>query len=137
MFRVIVAMLCLLPAAVVAEQQLKVGNGWARASIPGTENGAAYATLENLHEKTLKITEVSSDVSRAAEIHRHIMSGEVMKMEAVKPLSIAPGEVIEFQPGGYHFMLFGLTSPLKTKDKFSLTLHFDSGVEQKIQFLVK
>jgi len=136
MFKIIVAALLFWPAIVAAES-LKVTGGWARASIPGTENGAAYATLENPHENTLNITHISSDISRVAEVHRHIMANDVMKMEAVKPLSIAPGEVIKFQPGGYHFMLFGLTSPLKEEDTFSLVLHFDSGAEQEIQFLVK
>lgn len=136
MLKVIVAALCFLPVLVVAES-LKATEGWARASIPGTENGAAYATLENPHDKTVHVTHISSDVSKVVEVHRHVMSGDVMKMEAVKPLSIGPGEAIKFQPGGYHFMLFGLTSPLKAKDTFSLILHFDSGSKQEIQFLVK
>ncbi|MCA1767952.1 MAG: copper chaperone PCu(A)C [Idiomarina sp.] len=136
MFKIIVAALLFWPAIVAAES-LKVTDGWARASIPGTENGAAYATLENPHDKTLNVTHISSDISQVAEVHRHVMSNDVMKMEAVKPLSIAPGEVIKFQPGGYHFMLFELTSPLKEEDTFSLILHFDSGAEQEIQFLVK
>ena len=136
MFKIIVAVMFFLPAIVAAEP-LKVTDGWARASIPGTENGAAYATLENPHNKTLNVTHISSQISQVAEVHRHVMSGEVMKMEAVKPLSIAPGEIIKFQPGGYHFMLFGLVSPLQEKDTFSLVLHFDSGAEQEVQFLVK
>lgn len=136
MRNIMVLLLCLVPAIAMAET-LKVSDGWARASIPGTENGAAYATLENLNEEIVKITDISSDVSDVAEVHRHIMSGDVMKMEKVNPLSIAPGETIKFQPGGYHFMLFGLTSPLKPEESFSLILHFDSGSQQKIEFIVK
>lgn len=136
MRNIAVVLLYLVPAIAMAET-LKISDGWARASIPGTENGAAYATLENLNEETVKITDISSEVSDVAEIHRHIMSGNVMKMKEVNPLSIAPGETIKFQPGGYHFMLFGLTSPLKAEESFSLILHFDSGSQQKITFIVK
>ncbi|RUO68272.1 copper chaperone PCu(A)C [Idiomarina ramblicola] len=136
MFKVILAALCFFPVVATADS-LNATEGWARASIPGTENGAAYATLENPHDKTIHVTHISSDVSKTAEVHRHVMSGDVMKMEAVEPLSIEPGEVIKFQPGGYHFMLFGLTSRLKTNDTFSLILHFDSGSKQEIQILVK
>ena len=136
MFKTIVAVLSLLPVLVAAET-LNVDDAWARATIPGTENGAAYATIENPGDAPVEITRVSSDVSKVAEVHRHTMSGDVMKMEAVKSLSIAPGETIKFQPGGYHFMLFGLKSPLKTEESFFITLHFESGSEQTVQFLVK
>ncbi|MCP1339455.1 copper chaperone PCu(A)C [Idiomarina sp. M1R2S28] len=136
MFKTIIAVLSLLPVIVAAET-LKIDDAWARATIPGTENGAAYATLENLNDAPVEITRISSDVTKVAEIHRHTMSGDVMKMEEVKSLSIAPGETIKFQPGGYHFMLFGLKSPLEAKESFSLTLHFESGSKQTIQFLVK
>lgn len=34
-------------------------------------------------------------------------------------------------------MLFGLKSPLEAKESFSLTLHFQSGSKQTVQFLVK
>jgi copper(I)-binding protein len=136
MFKTIVAVLGLLPAIVAAES-LTVDDAWARATIPGTENGAAYATFENPYDAPVEITHISSDVSKVAEVHRHIMSGDVMKMEAIKSLSIAPGETLKFQPGGYHFMLFGLESPLKAEETFSLTLYFESGSKQTIQFLVK
>ena len=136
MFKTLVAVLSLLPLIVSAET-LKVDDAWARATIPGTENGAAYATLENLKDAPVEITRISSDVSKVAEVHRHTMSGDVMKMEKVKALSIAPGETIKFQPGGYHFMLFGLKSPLEAEENFSLTLHFESGAKQTIQVLVK
>ncbi len=136
MFKTLIAVLSLLPVIVAAET-LKVDDAWARATIPGTENGAAYATLENLKDTSVEITHISSDVSKVAEVHRHTMSGGVMKMEEVKSLSIAPGETIKFQPGGYHFMLFGLKSPLEPEKSFSLTLHFESGSKQTIQFLVK
>lgn len=136
MFKTLVAVLSLLPVIVAAET-LKVDDAWARATIPGTENGAAYATLENKSDTLAKITGISSAVSKTAEVHRHTMSGDVMKMEEVKSLPIAPGETIKFQPGGYHFMLFGLKSPLEAEETFSLTLHFESGSKQTVQFLVK
>ncbi|MDV6315543.1 copper chaperone PCu(A)C [Idiomarina sp. HP20-50] len=136
MRKMMLVLLCLLPATAMAES-LNVSDGWARASIPGTENGAAYATLENPNSDAVKITSISSDISDVAEVHRHVVSGDVMKMEAVSPLVIAPGEIIKFQPGGHHFMLFDLNSPLKADESFSLILHFDSGKQQKIQFTVQ
>ncbi|MGM0906819.1 MAG: copper chaperone PCu(A)C [Pseudomonadota bacterium] len=136
MLKIIVAVMCCLPAFVFADS-LTVTGGWARASIPGTENGAAYATFKNAGNEAINITHVSSDVSRVAEVHRHVMSGDVMKMEAVESLSLDPNEIIKFQPGGYHFMLFGLNAPLKAEERFSLTLHFESGSSQEIEILVK
>ncbi|MGM0630050.1 MAG: copper chaperone PCu(A)C [Pseudomonadota bacterium] len=136
MLKIIVAVVCCLPVLAFANS-LTVTDAWARASIPGTENGAAYATFENAGNEAVTITHVSSDVSRVAEVHRHVMSGDVMKMEAVESLSLDPNEVIKFQPGGYHFMLFGLNAPLKTEERFSLTLHFESGSSQEIEILVK
>ncbi|MAO68202.1 MULTISPECIES: copper chaperone PCu(A)C [Idiomarina] len=136
MLKIIAAVACCLPVLAFADS-LTVTDAWARASIPGTENGAAYATFKNSGNETVKITHISSDVSRVAEIHRHVMSGDVMKMEAVESLSLDPNEVIKFQPGGYHFMLFGLNAPLKAEERFSLTLNFESGSSQEIEILVK
>lgn len=136
MLKKLMASLCLLPAFVFAGQ-LEVSDGWAKASVPGSENGAAYATIKNTSQQSVTINKITSSVSDKAEVHRHVMSGEVMKMEHVNPLVMSPGEELTFQPGGYHFMLFGLDAPLTSNQTFSLTLHFDSNAKQKVEFTVQ
>lgn len=136
MLKKLIASLALLPALVFADS-VDVSSGWARASVPGSENGAAYATIKNTSQQSVTINKVTSSVSDKAEVHRHVMSGEMMKMEHVKPLVMSPGEELTFQPGGYHFMLFGLDAPLTSNQTFSLTLHFDSNAQQKIEITVQ
>lgn len=136
MLKTLIALLYVIPALALAGQ-LDVSDGWARASVPGSENGAAYAIIKNTSQQSVTINKVTSSVSDKAEVHRHVMSGDVMKMEHINPLVMSPGEEITFQPGGYHFMLFGLDAPLTSNQTFSLTLHFESNAKQKIEFTVQ
>jgi hypothetical protein len=46
-------------------------------------------------------------------------------MREVSVLHVAPGEKVEFAPGGLHVMLMGLKRPLKEGQVFELELLFE------------
>jgi hypothetical protein len=47
-------------------------------------------------------------------------------MAPVERIDIANDQDVEFAPGGYHVMLIGLTSELKSGDHLTLVLHFEN-----------
>ena len=63
------------------------------------------------------------------------MEGDVMKMNAVASLPVAPGKPLELKPGSYHLMLQQLKAPLQPQTSVPLTLQFRTaaGVASEVQ----
>jgi len=123
---VICAAAALTAAGAAHGAELAVESAWARASAGPVANGAAYVTLVNRGPATALIA-VESDVSRRAELHTHIVDGDMMKMRPVATVDLPAGERVAFKPGGLHVMLMGLVEPLREGEKFSLVLRFADG----------
>jgi hypothetical protein len=60
-----------------------------------------------------------------ADAHETKAEGGVMKMRPLDKPEIAPGQALEFKPGGAHVMLMGLKHPLKEGESFPLVLTFE------------
>jgi periplasmic copper chaperone A len=110
-----------------AENTVTVENAWARATAPGQPNGAAYISLMNHSDKTVRLMSISSDttISHQIEIHTHLQEDGMMKMRRLNNLSLPPHSQMTMQPGGHHLMLMKLQQPLKTGGTLPLTLRFD------------
>ena len=52
-----------------------------------------------------------------------------MKMRRVGAIEIPPGESVRLEPGGLHMMLMGVSSPLETGERISVTLVFERAGE--------
>lgn len=116
---------------------IEFSDGWARESIPGSENGAAYGTFINTSDQAVVIKNVNSKVAQLVEVHTHVMDEGVMSMQQVEALKIPANDQLSFKPGSYHFMLFGLTSALKSGQSFELQLHLTNGETQDITIRIK
>lgn len=122
-FKVLMIACCLAPLGALAH--IVVSEAWVKPTIPGTENGAAYFTLLNHNDHPVTLLGVSTEVARASEVHQHVMSEEgIMRMRRVPELTLAAGEQVVFQPGGYHVMLFGVKNPFKVGDNVAFQLQF-------------
>lgn len=109
-------------AAETQRAGLEIADGYVREMPPGHPVSGAFFTLRNHGEAPLHIVGGHCDCADGVELHRHQQSGGMMRMEAVPEVVIAPGQTFEFQPGGYHVMLIGLTRPLQAGDQVTLTL---------------
>lgn len=108
-----------------------------RATIPGLEITAAYMKLENTTNMDKVLLGVSSDIAQKIEIHEHSMSDGMMKMRQVHQLKIPGNGRIEFQPGGYHLMFLGLKQRLNPGDKALVTLSYQDGSFQEVEFIAQ
>lgn len=118
-----------LAPPVMAEEadhkKLHVAHGWARASLGQNPNSAAYVTIHNPTEEGDVLLGISCVDAEQCGLHNHVTEGDVTKMVAVERLEAAPGAHIEFKPGGYHIMMFGLKAPLKAGGETRITFSFE------------
>ena len=116
---------------------LVIDHPYARATMGSQPNGAAYMQIENKGKADDALLSVSSPVAASVEVHSMKMEGDVMKMSAVDKLELKAGSKVEMKPGdGYHVMLLGLKKPLKTGDKFPLTLSFRKAGKVNVSVIV-
>lgn len=132
-----ITVFAVLFSATVVAGDLQVTSSWARASIPGATNGAAYVSLSNEQSEAKTIVEVASNVSKKTELHKHVHEQGMMKMVHVPELEIASGESLEMKPGGYHIMLFNLQQPLESGNQITLTFKFSDDESQDVSIDVR
>ena len=105
---------------------------WARASATSqAKTGAVYLKLENHGNSDVTLTGVSTDASKRAELHTHIMTDDgVMQMREVEGgINVPAHGAADLKPGGLHIMLMGLIAPLGEGEVFDITLTFSDGSE--------
>lgn len=100
----------------------RVENGRFKEPLPGKTVVAGYFELSNPTTEPWLLQSVSADVGTSVEIHRTVRSGDQVRMERIKEISLAPGARVSFAPGGYHLMLFGIDA---ASPQTQVTLHFD------------
>ena len=122
---VLIALACaVLPSAARAEPRIEISNAWARAT-PGTSSiGAAYLQLANTGDAPDRLVSATSFMARAVELHATVQDGNVMRMQRVEAVELAPGAKVDLSPGGMHLMLIDLKGPLRQGNSFALTLTF-------------
>lgn len=114
---------------------IEASNAWSRPAAAGM-TGVAYFTLRNTGAKPVSLTAVESPLAAAASLHQTTLAGGVSRMEPSGPVSISPGQTVEFKPAGRHVMLEKLKSPLKAGDRVPTVLVFSNGARIKIELTV-
>jgi copper(I)-binding protein len=112
---------------------MSVRGAWARESIPGTSETAAYMTITNGTGSDDALVGASSPAGMAG-VHEVVPVGSVdpmssdqpmMGMQPVAKVAIPAGGTLELKPGSYHIMITGLTQPLKAGTSVEVTLTFE------------
>jgi copper(I)-binding protein len=129
--------LLLLAAGGALAGELTVKSAWARATPPGVTMGVVYFRLENGGSKSDRLLKLKTSVAASASVHRTEIIDDVARMREVAALHIAPGEEIEFAPGGYHVMLMGLKKPLVPARTFVLELVFEVAGPRRVVVTVR
>ncbi len=123
-------------ATVVAQEVLQVAN---QALVVTDKNAAGYLTLTNADAKDVVVLGVTAgDVANKAEFHKTVTDEKgVSTMQPVDKIVVPAGGSFEFKQGADHIMLTGLKGALKAGDKVKVTLHFEGGKTQDVEFVVK
>jgi hypothetical protein len=127
-----VAGLFVIAPARAEEPVLTVEGAYTLATTSVQKNGAVFATftnpgIEHLSGRDLAITSAVTPVAEKAELHDHIMDGDVMMMREVGTYYVPAEESLKLEPTGKHIMLMGLKNPLKPGDTFPVTVGIGDG----------
>ncbi len=112
--------------ATASKGPITISGAWARPTIAKMKITAAYFSAAIADGATDKLIAAKTPVAEKAELHQHIMQGDVAKMRPVDAVPLSADHPVVFQPGGYHIMIMGVKNPpLKEGTTFPLTLTFE------------
>ena len=106
-----------------AKPGISGSNGRVVLSVVAGRPAAVYFTVRN--DGSSAVTLAGVHVAAIGEAQMHKTRGG--SMSAIDKLDIAPGESIDFAPGGFHVMGFDPDKTLKAGDSTELTLTFADG----------
>ena len=122
------ALLASLIAVMPAQAaDLSVTRAWIEEGPPGLTVLAGYLDLENRGDHELTIAEISSTIAERIEIHRTEIDDNTVTMRRIPTLVLAPHSHLDFKPGGYHLMIFGVTQPPHAGQKVRLDVTTGAG----------
>ena len=128
--KIISAALIFISNATFAE--LQITNATVRLLPPSVPNTSAYFTVRNTGDQDITLIGGQTKIASKAELHNHIMHGDVMRMEKQNAVVVPAGKTLIFAPGGLHMMIFGLTESLNKSQTVTLNLLTQDG--QQIRF---
>ncbi|XOB63074.1 copper chaperone PCu(A)C [Campylobacterota bacterium DY0563] len=123
--------------SILLASDLKIEDGYIRATPPNLPNSAAFMKVKNSSNETVSLVKASSSASKVVELHTHLMKDSVMKMVQVPSIDIPANTEVSLQPGGFHIMLIGLNQALKEGENITLTLEFSNGESKTLTLPVK
>ncbi len=117
---------------------LRIGHPWAKPSLKGVANGAAYMTITNTGAADDKLLAAQSDAADAVELHSMTMTDGVMRMRKIEGgIALPSGGTVALEPGGLHVMLIGLKHPLEIGDRVDLALSFAEAGETTVELVIE
>ncbi len=100
---------------------------WIREAPPGARMHAAYGTLTNPSDQTVRIDGFSSEQYQDVSLHETILQHGKSRMRPIPILVLQPRQDTILQPGGLHLMLSGPRSEIKVGAVINLSAHSTDG----------
>lgn len=112
-------------ASSAAETDVTFEDAVVRAMEKDSDMTAIFGTLHNHSDKDINVVGFSSSVkAKHYEIHE-VVDGVMQEKE--DGFDIPSGGSLELEPGGFHFMLMGVTEPVMAGETATLTLELADG----------
>ena len=116
---------------------LEIMGPWSRSTPKGATTAIGYMTIKNNGTTPDRLIGGSVDFASAFQLHSMTMEDGVSKMRDLKFVEIAPGQTIEFKPGGSHVMFVGVKRPLSKGEHVKGTLVFEHAGTVQIEYDVQ
>ena len=78
--------------------ELEIAHPWSQELPPNAPTVAAYFMIHNNGKTADRLLSVDSPISAAAELHEHVMQGDLMKMQQVPSVDVPAGGNVTFAP---------------------------------------
>lgn len=136
--------------ATAVATDLQVSEVWVREASTTQGSTGGYLIVRNMGAGPTRLVGVRTDAAKRAELHTMVTTdqvaapgtdrgampgmggGAMMTMQRVEAIAVPAHASVALKPGGYHVMLFDVTTPLRVGDTISLTLAFDGGVTKTV-----
>ncbi|RON16288.1 copper resistance protein CopZ [Pseudomonas brassicacearum] len=142
--KLIVLAALLLPACFANAHEFTVGeleiaHPWSQELPPNAPTVAAYFVIQNSGKTADRLVSVDSPIAGEAQLHEHVMQGDLMKMQQVPSVDVPAGGNVTFAPMAYHVMLVNLKdrSLLSDGKRFPLTMHFEKAGDVTVEVAVQ
>ncbi len=119
--------------ALAGEHDFEVVDAFAYPPLQGVKNAVAYMELHNHGTEPVRVTGITTALTEHAELHDHIDNGDVMRMQRIDAITVAPGEAVVLESGGKHVMLIDVTEPMVPGDLVKMQLQLADGTRKNIQ----
>lgn len=119
---------------------LRIDHPYALPSAPGASTGMAYLrSLGNTGDQPDRLVGASTPAARVVEIHHSMRDARnQVHLHAVDAVELPPRTTLQLRHGGaYHLVLVDLKAPLKTGDRFPLTLRFEKAGAREVTVWVQ
>lgn len=138
----LIPLFLLLTGSVLASESAVISveaGGHVRASLPTTQQTAAYFTLRNHGDQSLQLLAVVCQHPAVAHcnLHQTHYHGDHVAMRAASTINIQSHGLLALTPGGLHLMLEGLSQPLNAGDSVAIQLTFNNGQELSFELAVE
>lgn len=100
------------------------------------KSAAGYVTISNEGDTPEELIGVRSPFAASTTLHTTLHEDGIARMRPLIGVPIAPGEVVNLEPGGMHVMFMGLTDAAREGDTIPATLIFRHAGEVAIEFMV-
>ena len=108
---------------------LEFENGVVRAMDENADMTAIFGSLVNESTEDVEVVGFTSSVDAGVnEIHETV-DGQMQQME--EPLVIPAGESVTLEPGGAHFMLMEVSSPVMAGEEITVTVELANGLNKE------
>lgn len=104
-----------------------VTDAWVRQVPPNARMTAGYLRVHNPGPEALVITGVESPLFANVELHGTITEDGVARMRQQDTVTVPPGEVVSFEPGGLHLMLMQPVNDIPASGDIELSLVLHDG----------
>lgn len=99
-------------------------------------SAAGYITISNEGDAPEELIGVRTPFAASTTLHTTIFEDGIAKMRPLIGVPIAPGEIVNLEPGGMHVMFMGLSGPATEGDMIPATLIFRHAGEVAVEFMV-
>ncbi|WP_175653994.1 copper chaperone PCu(A)C [Pseudomonas sp. Marseille-P9899] len=134
----------LLPASFASAHEytkgdLHIAHPWSLQLPPNAPNVAAYFIIDNKGKEDDRLLSVDTSISKDSQLHEHVMTGDVMRMQQVPNVVVPAGGKVVFSPSAYHVMIMQPNdrSLLTDGKRFPLTLHFEKAGDITVEVAVQ
>lgn len=91
---------------VLAMDKFIIKNAWLRVAPNQVAGG--FFDIINQTDKTHHVVSATAVGAEVIELHSHTMTDGIMKMRKIEKVEMPANETLEFNPHGYHLMMFKL-----------------------------